>query len=132
MNQYQLSETRGETEKYFSDLAKKWLPKYDNLQEARMAETCRVIGYKSNWGPLPDFKCPYPQSCHQISQLLLIWPYEFRLNPDITYHLSIKAINHEYRNEVFDLTPIVFQCALAAYLIIEFKKDGHIEEEAKH
>lgn len=43
--------------------------------------------------------------------------------------ISIKAIYHEYRNEVFDLTPVAFQCALAAYLITGFKKEATQERK---
>lgn len=88
-----------------------------------MPETCRVTGCKSNWGHFQASSAPYPQYCHQISQLLY-----GRMN---SVSISIKAIYHEYLNEVFDLTPVAFQCALAAYLITEFKKEGHTGEEAK-
>lgn len=54
VNQCRLGETRYETEEVFSDLAKELLLKHDNIQDAHMAETCRITERKVKWGPAPE------------------------------------------------------------------------------
>lgn len=130
VDQYRLGEARYETEEVFSDLAKELLLRHDKLQDAHIAETCRITERKVKWGPAPDTKFPLPPILPS-NKPAAIRPYEFRLNPDMTYYLSIKAINNEYRDEVSGFTPVVSKCAVAAYFTIEFKKDDHKEEEAK-
>ena len=41
---------------------------------------------------------------------------------DMTFYLSLKAVNPQYR---FGVTPVVSECAIAAYFTIEFKKHNH-------
>lgn len=59
VNQYRLGETRYGTEEVFSDLAKELLLKHDNIQDAHMAETCRITERKVKWGPAPDNMVSY-------------------------------------------------------------------------
>lgn len=131
VNQYRLGEALNETEEFFSDLAKKYLLKDDPLEDLHLAEVSRRTYRKSKWGPPPDIKYPLPPLI-PTTKRAAIWPYEFRLNPDVTYYLSLKALNHEYRDEVSRFTPVVFQCAIAAYFTVEFRKDNHTEEQAQN
>lgn len=131
VNQYRLGEALNETEEFFSDLAKKYLLKDDLLEDLHLAEVSRRTYRKSKWGPPPDIKYPLPPLI-PTTKPAAIRPYEFRLKPDITYYLSLKALNHEHRDEVSRFTPVVSQCAIAAYLTVELKKDNHTEEQAQN
>ncbi len=131
VNQYRLGETLKESEEFFSDLAKKYLLRDDLLEDPRLTETSRRTYRKSKWGPPPDIKYPLPPLM-PTNKPATIRPYEFRLNPDMTYYLSLKAVNPEYRDEVSRFTPVVLKSAIAAYFTIEFKKDEHTEEQAQN
>lgn len=131
VDQYRISELRYETEEVFSDLAKEFLLKHDSLRTPHSAGTCRITERKVEWGPAPDNRFPLPPMLPS-DKPAAIWPYEFRLNPDITYYLSLKAISHECRDEVSGITPVVSKSAVAAYFTVELKKDDLTEEKALH
>lgn len=87
VDQYRMSEMRYETDEVFSDLAKELLLKHDPLQDPHTAETCRITERKVKWGPAPDSRFPL----HPIlpsKKPAALRPYEFRLNPDMTYYLQ--------------------------------------------
>ncbi|MCJ1344524.1 hypothetical protein MMC31_002727 [Peltigera leucophlebia] len=158
VNQYLLGEAQNETEEFFSDLAKKYLLKHDPLEDPRLEETSRRTYRKSKWDdPSPTIRRsrPFPPQQHSQQQVTLpvhvvdgikyplpplipttkpaaSRPYEFRLNPDMTYYLSLKAVDHKYRDKISLITPVQFQCAIAAYFTIQFKKDKHSEEQAQN
>lgn len=117
-----MSEIRYETEEPFSDLAKELLLKHDPLRDPHTAETCRITERKVKWGPAPDSRFPLPPILPS-KKSAAIRPYEFRLDPDVTYYLSLKAISHEYRDEVSGFTPIVSKSAVAAYFMLT--GEGH-------
>lgn len=117
-----MSEIRYETEEAFSDLAKELLLKRDPLRDPHTAETCRITERKVKWGPATDSRFPLPPILPS-KKSAAIRPYQFRLDPDVTYYLSLKAISHEYRDEVSGFTPIVSKSAVAAYFMLT--GEGH-------
>ena len=131
VSEYRLGEIQNESEEFFSDLAKDSFLKKDRLEDSRLAETSRRTYRKCKWGPSPDIKYPLPPLM-PTTKPATIRPYEFRINPDMTFYLSLEAVNPQYRSEVVRFTPVVSECAIAAYLTIEFKKDNHTAEQAQN
>lgn len=131
VSEYRLGEIGNESEEFFSDCAKRFLLRNDLLEDSRLAETSRRTYQKYKWGPPPDIKYPLPPII-STTKPTTIWPYEFRINPDMTFYLSLNALNLQYRFEVFRFTPVVFERAIAAYFTIEFKKDNHTAEQAQN
>ena len=131
VSEYRLGETQNESEEFFSDCAKWFLLKKDRLEDSRLAETSRRTYQKFKSGPPPDIKYPLPPLM-PTTKPAIFRPYEFRINPDMTFYLSLKAVNPQYRFEVFRFTPVVSECAIAAYFTIQFKKDNHTAEQAQN
>ncbi len=131
VSENRLGEIQNKLEEFFSDLAKDSFLKKDRLEDSCLAETSWRTYRKCKWGPSPDIKYPLPPLM-PITKPAIIRPYEFRINPDITFYLSLKTINSQYRSEVVRFTPVVSECAIAAYLTIESKKDNHMAEQAQN
>lgn len=90
ITEYRLGEIQNESgsEAFFSDLAKDSFLKKDRLEDSRLAETFRRTYRKFKWGPSPDIKYPLTPLMPKTKPAT-IRPYEFRINPDVMFYLSL-------------------------------------------